>query len=175
MVAQPAGVDRLRDEVVAQGVHLDQRGQLRGVAEVVGVDAAGQRRRGLGLDRDHPCWLAAHLLAEEREHQPREVRAAAGAPDEHVRLLAGHLHLEDRLLADHRLVEQDVVEDRPEGVLGVVAGRGVLHRLADREAEGAGVVGCLGQDARPDAVVAEGRRHLAPKVSISIRRYGFWS
>ena len=64
VVAQPAGVDRLRDEVVAEGVHLDDRGHLRRVAEVVGVDAAGQRRRRLGLDGDDPvAGLAAELAA----------------------------------------------------------------------------------------------------------------
>ena len=35
VVAQPAGVDRVGDEVVAEGVHLEQRGHAGGVAEVV--------------------------------------------------------------------------------------------------------------------------------------------
>ena len=36
VVAQAAGVDAGRHEGAAQGVHLDQRGEVAGVAEVVG-------------------------------------------------------------------------------------------------------------------------------------------
>jgi hypothetical protein len=64
VVAKPAGMDRVGDEVVAQRVHLHERGQLRRIPEVVGVDAAGERRRRLRLHRDHPVvGLAAELLA----------------------------------------------------------------------------------------------------------------
>src|SRR6185437_10573225 len=54
---------------------------------------------------------------------------------------AGHPHLLDGLLADDRLVEQDVVEDGPQGVLGVLTGRGVLDGLADGHPERTGAVG----------------------------------
>ena len=114
---------------------------MAGVAEVVGVDAPGQRRRGLRLGGDHPVvGLAAELAPDERERQPGEVRATAGAADDHVGILACHLHLLERLVPDHRLVQQDVVEHRAQRVLGVVAGRGVLDRLRDRHAQGAGRV-----------------------------------
>ncbi len=106
MVAQPAGVDRRRDEVVAERVHRHQRRQADGVAVVVGVDALGQRRarRRLGADeaRRRPV---AQVAAQPRERQPGEVRAAADAADHDVGLLARHLHLGDRLLADHGLVQ----------------------------------------------------------------------
>src|SRR3954449_6948820 len=42
VVAKPARVDRVRDEVVAEGVHLQQRRHPGGVAEVVGVHTSGQ-------------------------------------------------------------------------------------------------------------------------------------
>ena len=91
------------------------------------------------------------LQPEEREREPGEVRPAAGAADDDVRRLAGHRHLLDRLLADDGLVEEHVVEDGAERVLGVVAGRRVLDRLADRHPERAGAVGGLGQH-RPTVV-----------------------
>ena len=148
VVAEPAGMDRLRDEVVAERVHLHQRRHLGRVAEVVAVDALGQRRRRLRLDRDDPrLRAAAQAAADERERQPGEVRATAGAADEDIRLLAGQRHLLDRLLADDGLVEQDEVEDRPERVLRAGVGDGVLDRLADGEAERAGVVRLLRQHA----------------------------
>ena len=131
----------------AERVHLDQRRHLAGVAEVVGVHAAGQARRGLRLDRDDPVVRAvAEVPAEEREGQAGEVRSAAGAADDDVRRLAGHAHLLDGFLADDRLVEQDVVEHRAQGVLRVVAGRGVLDRLADGHAERARAVRRRGED-----------------------------
>ena len=75
------------------------------------------------------------VAAEERERQPREVRAATGAADDDIRRLAGHAHLLDRLLADDCLVEEDVVEHGTERVLRVLPGRRILDRLADRHAE----------------------------------------
>ena len=77
---------------------------------------------------------------------PAEVRAAAGAADHDVRLLAGHRHLLDRLLPDHRLVQQDVVQDAAQRVLRVLVGGGHLDRLADRDPQAAGRVRVIGQD-----------------------------
>ena len=85
VVAQPAGVHRVRDEVVAEGVHLQQRREPGRVAEVVGVHAPGERRAGRRLDRaDDRVGPAGQLLPQEREEQPGEVGAAAGAADDQV-------------------------------------------------------------------------------------------
>ena len=141
VVAEPARVHRRRHEVVAERVHRHERGQPDGVAEVVAVGAAGERRAGrrLGGEEAH-LRLAAQHAAYEREGEPREVRAAAHAAHDHVGLVARHLHLLDRLLADHRLVEADVVEHRAERVVrALVAGRD-LDRLRDGYAERAGRV-----------------------------------
>ena len=106
VVAQAAGVEAGRDELRAQRVHLDQRRQVAGVAEVVGEPAAGQRRAGGRLAGDHlDLGAAAQHRAEEREGDAGEVRAAAGAADHDVRIVAGLLELLDRLLADHGLVQ----------------------------------------------------------------------
>ena len=130
VVAQPAGMDGRRHEFVAQRVHLDQRRHLAGVAEVVLVLTAGETRRGFRLHRnDAVVGLAAELAADERECKPGEIRSTANTGDEDVRLLPGHGHLLDRLLADHRLVEQHEVEDRAERVLGSRMGDRVLDRL----------------------------------------------
>jgi len=64
-----------------------------------------------GLDRDDLVFAAAsECPAEPREREPGEVGATAGTGDDDVRLLTGHLHLEDRFLADHSLVEHDVIQ-----------------------------------------------------------------
>ena len=53
----------------------------------------------------------------------------------------GHRELLLRLLADHRLVHQHVVQDGAQRVAGVLAGRGVLDRLGDGDPQAARRVG----------------------------------
>ena len=60
---------------------------------------------------------------------PPKFDAAADAADHDVGLLAGHLHLGDRLLPDHGLVKQHVVQDRTERVVGVLTRRRDLDGL----------------------------------------------
>ena len=146
VVAQAARVDRRRHEVVAERVHRDERRQLPRVAEVVGEVAARQRRAGGRLAGEEVDLAAGDLLAQEREREPGEVRAAADAADDDVRVRAGELHLRDRLLADHGLVQQHVAEHAAERVRRVVAPGRVLDRLRDRDPEAAGRVGMLGED-----------------------------
>src|SRR5205823_11903089 len=93
VVAKAAGVNRRRNEVVAERVHRDERRQLAGVAEVVREVAAGQRRAGGRLTRQEVDLAAGELLAQEREGKPGEVRAAAEATDDEIRKRAREFHL----------------------------------------------------------------------------------
>ncbi len=68
--------------------------------------------------------------------------------------LAGLGELEQRLLADDRLVHQHVVEHAAQRVVGRRVLRRDLDRLADRDAQRPGRVGVLGEDGAP------GRRQL---------------
>ena len=103
VIAQAAGMEAGRNEGRAERVHLDQRRQMRGVAEIIGIFSARQRRAGGRLDGDEAApAAAAQLQAEEREGQAGEIRAAAGAGDDHVGIVAGHFELLDRFLADDR-------------------------------------------------------------------------
>jgi hypothetical protein len=86
----------------------------------------------------------AQVGADEGVDQAGGVGAAADAADDDGGVLAGQLESVDRLLADHRLVEADMVEDRAEGVFGVGRFGRHLDRLGDRDAEAAGLVGGLG-------------------------------
>ena len=67
--------------------------------------------------------------------RPGEVRAAADAADHDVGVLARHLHLRRGLLPDHGLVQAHVVEHRAQRVVGVLALRGDLDGLGDRDPE----------------------------------------
>ena len=77
-------------------------------------------------------------MAEEGKGEAGEITAASGAPDDDVRVVAGHLHLFHGFLADHRLVQQNVVEHAAEGIFGVVVLRRDLDRLGNGDAETAG-------------------------------------
>src|SRR2546422_977834 len=115
VIAQTTGVDAVRNEIVAERVHLYQRRHLSGVAKVVGVFAAGDRRTRLRLRGEEPR-LGSPLqpVAQEREGQSGEVTPATDAADNDVRHRLGALHLQQRLLPDDRLVHQHMVEDAAE-------------------------------------------------------------
>ena len=81
VVAQPAGMDGRRHELVAEGVHREQRRHARGVAEVVVEGAFGQRRARRRLGSDEPHLVVGH----ERERDATQVRSATAAADDHVR------------------------------------------------------------------------------------------
>src|SRR5262249_12715310 len=99
----------------------------------------GQARAGRRLDGDDAelLVLAGELVGGEREGEPGEVGAAAGAADDDVRLVVGLRELLLRFEADDRLVGQHVIEHAAQRVLRVLARGRVLHRLADGDAEAA--------------------------------------
>ncbi len=136
MVAQPTRVDRRRHELVTERVHREQRRHARGVAEVVLEGAFGERGARRRLDGDEPDVG----VGDERQRDATEVRAAAAAAEHDVgRRLARERELLLGLEPDDRLVQQHVVEHRPERVVRVVAAHRVAHRVGDREPERAGV------------------------------------
>ena len=139
-------MDGRGDEVVSERVHRHQRRQLARVAEVIGEGSARQGGAGGGLAGEHVDLATGDLLAQEREGEPGEVRPAAEAADDDIGKGTSELHLRERLLPDHRLVQKDVIEDASQRVRGVVAAGGVLDRLRDRNAEAARRVGMLLED-----------------------------
>ena len=146
MVAQAAGVDPRRHEVVAEGEHLRHRRHFGGVAVVEGVDPPRQGRAARRLQGHDPDVLTVGLVGDEGEGDPGEIGAAAVAADDHVRIVADQGELLLGLQADHRLVQADMVEDAAQGVAGVLTGGGVLHRFADGDPERAVALGVLFQD-----------------------------
>ena len=173
VIAQAAGVNSRRNERRAQRVHLHQRRQVAGVAEVVRERSLGETGAGGRFHRhDARVALSLELAAQVGHHQPGEVRSAAGAADDHVRLIAGHRHLLDRFQADDRLVQQHVIQHAAQRVLGVRDPWRPLPPL--RRWRSPASRGC--RDARresrgPDSVSVLGLAvTLAPNASISARR-----
>ena len=111
VVAQAARVVGAGDEAGAEGVHLGQRADHAGIAEVVDKFAAGEAGTAGRLDGDEAVvGLAPQLLAHEGADEAAEVAAAAGAADDDVgldaQLVEGGLGLE----ADDALVEQYLIQ-----------------------------------------------------------------
>jgi hypothetical protein len=86
-------VDRLGDEVVAEGVHGQQRGHLGHVAEVVSERPLGEGRAGGGLRGDDAELFPVDLVPHEGQAHAAEVAPAAGTADDHVGVLADLLEL----------------------------------------------------------------------------------
>ena len=164
VITQPAGVEPGRNERRSQRVHLDQRRQVRGVAEIIGVLAAGERRACRRLDRDEAALATtAQLQPEEREGKPREVRAAAGAADHDVGVVARHLELLDRFLAVDGLVQQHMVEHGAERIFHRRILGGHLHRLGNGDTERARIFRVLGEDGAAGIRLVDGDgRQRAP-------------
>src|SRR5215207_9791421 len=147
VVTQSAGVYAARNERVPERIHLHHRGGAGGIAEVVSVAALRKRGARGRLDgHDARALPILQVLADEREGHAAEVRAAPDAADDHIGVLAGQLHLLERFLPDHGLVQQHVVQDAPERVLGVVVSHSVLDSLAYGDPERARRVRVLLQD-----------------------------
>ena len=119
VVAQPAGVHGRRHEVVAERVHRHQRRQPDRVAEVVARRrrASASGRRPARRRRSASCASPRSTRRRNGNVSPPKFEPPPTQPIDDVGLLAGHLHLRDRLLADHRLVQQHVVEHRAERVV----------------------------------------------------------
>ena len=148
VVAQPARVDGGRDEVVPEGVHGQERGHAHGVAKVVPeLPAREFGARGRFARDASDVGAFGQVLAQEGEREPGEVGAAAKRRNHHVRHFPGLFHLLHGLLADHGLVQQDVVQNRAERVFRVRILRGHFHGFADGDSEASRGVGVGSQDA----------------------------
>ncbi len=160
MIAEPAGVERRRHERRTERVHLHERRQVPRVPEVERIETLRQARaRGrLHGDDTNPAVFSKRA-PDEREGEPREVRPPSRAADHDVRIVLGELHLGARLLSDDGLVHEDVVQDRAEGVLRVLARRRGLDRLGDRHAEAARRVGVFSEDRASRVRLVGGTRH----------------
>ena len=140
-------------------VRANSRGAVSAVSPNVVLEGAlgegGAGRRLDGEEAEVPAL--AGLVRHEGEHEAGEVGASSDAADDDVGGVVGQLHLLARLEADHRLVQQHVVEDAAEGVLGVLPLGGVLDGLGDGDPQRPRRVRVPGQD-RPARRGLVGRR-----------------
>src|SRR5262249_48308770 len=110
VVAQAARVDAGRNEIVTEGIHLDQRGKLRGVPEIVSETALSETGAGGRFDRQNAWAFARQAIENVGQCEASEIAAAAKAPDYDLGLFARFSHLELGLLPNHRLVQHDVIQ-----------------------------------------------------------------
>src|SRR5947209_19544407 len=87
MVAQPTGVDARGHEVMAEGVHFDQRCHANGITKVVGVYAPSQAGAGhwfRGQETGVQALFAG--FADKGENQSCHIAATTCAANHHVRV-----------------------------------------------------------------------------------------
>lgn len=117
MVAQPARVVGGRLEFAAKRVHLGQRRNLAGIAEIIGISAARHRWAGGRLHGDEiGVRFAGQPVLHKGCDQAAKVRATARAADDDIRVLVIERHGLFRLQADHGLVQEHLVEHRAEHI-----------------------------------------------------------
>src|SRR5207244_12244096 len=89
VVAEPARVNPIGNEAVAQREHLRHRTHADGVPKVVGVDPACQSWTGCRLGGQATClWLLPRqLVTDEWVCQAGSLGADAVVPDYHIRLV----------------------------------------------------------------------------------------
>src|SRR5699024_2412057 len=80
VVPQAAGVDGVRDEPLAERVHLHQWREPGDVAVVVPELALGQGRARGGFDGHDPGVGSGEVLSDEREREPGQVGAPPAQP-----------------------------------------------------------------------------------------------
>ena len=113
VIAQTASMVRAGNEAGAERVHLRERGDLAHIAEIVSELAARKRWAACWLNGDEVRRiLAFELVRHERRHKTTQVRSAACAADQDIRLHADLLERRFRLEADDGLVQQHLIEHR---------------------------------------------------------------
>src|SRR5207302_1289353 len=141
-------------------MHLYERRQMPRVAEIIGVFAARQARTGRGLAGDDVrLGTTTQARPDKREGNAGEIAAAPGTPDDDIGIVAGHLELRHRLLADDGLVQQYMVEDAAEGVFGVCVLCRNFHRLADGDPQTPRRIRMFGQILPPGIRFLAGARN----------------
>jgi hypothetical protein len=149
---------------VSEGVHGQQRRHAGDVAEVVLETALGEGRTRRGFDRQEVYPGIGH----ERKRDPAQVGAPTAAADHDVRaLLAGQGELLLGLEADHGLVEEHVVQHRPQGVVRVLPVNRVTDGVADCPTEGSGLVRIV--DRRGDDSPPPDLHHRSPVGLLIVR------
>lgn len=151
MIPQAARMVGRGLEFAAECVHLCKRRDLARVAEIVCISAARHGWAGSRLDGDEiGLCLSGEPILHERGDQPAEIRAAARAADDDIRILVIHRHSFFGLQADHRLVQEHLIEHRAKHIARAGGGHGLFHSLRDRAAERAAGAGEFLKNFAPD-------------------------
>lgn len=136
VVAEAAGMDVSRTEVVAECEHGQQRGVAGFVAVVVSEDAACQFGARVRFGGDEAGMsFAGEIVAHKWETDSAKIRAAAEAGDYDVGIFAGLRHLFLGLQADDGLMEGYMAENGAEGVFAVGSGASQFNGFGNGCAE----------------------------------------
>src|SRR5690348_14306625 len=106
------------NEVMAEGMHLDQWSHADSITKIIGIHASRHARTGHRF-----CGQVASLhtfaqrVPDEGEGKTSHIAAATDASDNGVGVIARFLHLEHGFFTDNRLVHQDMVQHTTKRIL----------------------------------------------------------
>ena len=136
VVAEATSVVCRRDEARAERVHLGERADLAGIAEVVGVLTASEARAACRFHSENiVVGFATELFTDEWAHETTEVRTTAGATDDEVGLHAELVECSLGFETDHGLVQQHLVQHGTENVAVTRLLHGGFHGFRNGAAE----------------------------------------
>src|SRR5947209_11327144 len=121
------------NEVMAEGMHLDERRHADSITKVIGIHSPGHARTGHRFCSQETCLHTfAQRVTNEREGEASHIAAAANTSDNDIGIIARFLHLEHSFFTDYGLVHQDVIQHTAKRILDSTAALGCdLYRLAD--------------------------------------------
>ena len=109
---------------------------MTGIAVVICIAAAGQRRARFWLDRENArVCLAGQFVLHKRCNQAAKVGTTARAADDDIRILVQNFHRGFAFQTDDGLVQHHLIEHRAEHIAAALGGKRALDRLGDRAAE----------------------------------------
>ena len=111
VVAEATSVVCRRDEAGAERVHLGERANLTGIAEVVSVLTASEARAACRFNSENiVVSFATELFTDERAYETAEVRTTTCATDDEVGLHANLVESGLRFETDDGLMEENLVQ-----------------------------------------------------------------
>ena len=117
MITKASGMIRRRNEIMTERVHLRDRRDHAGIAEVINKFPSGQRRAGCRFNRDNIIIrFAAELLSHKRSNQSAQIRSAACTADHNVGLDAELVESCFGFKTDDTLMQNNLIQHRAEHI-----------------------------------------------------------
>ena len=128
VIPQTACMVGRRNETAAQRVHLCQRANFTGIAEIIRKLSACQARTGSRFNcQNAVIRFSAQLFAHKRCNQATQIGTAAGTANDQVRLYAQLIECNLGLQTNNRLMQYNLRQNRTQYIPISFMGGGIFY------------------------------------------------